>query len=163
MAHRKFTFPMPTEASLVFDAFHYHCWRAQWDSLVSQTRVDGGAPCPSVGAITSNTGAGLLRGLAMRTQFVQYDRPHRAAASMVGTSFPFTRWAASMQHKADGPGRSVMVYTYTLETGPAALRWAMEPVVDWLFARQTQRRFTRLQHFLAQHADDIVRWQREQA
>jgi predicted oxidoreductase len=99
----------------------------------------------------------------MRTQFVQYDRPHRAAASMVGTSFPFTRWAASMQHKADGPGRSVMVYTYTLETGPAALRWVMEPVVDWLFARQTQRRFARLQHFLAQHADDIVRWQREQA
>lgn len=85
MAHRKFTFPMPDEASVVFDAFHYHCWRARWDSLVSQTHVEGGA------------------------------------------------------------------------------RWAMESMMDWLFARQTQRRFARLQHFLAQHADDIARWQRERA
>ena len=66
-----------------------------------------------------------------------------------------------MQHKADGPGRSVMVYTYTLETGPAALRWVMEPVVDWLFARQTRRRFARLRFFLTQRADDIAQWQRD--
>ena len=79
MAHRKFEFPMPAEASVVFDAFHYHHWRARWDSLVSDTRVVGGAPCPCVGAVTENVGAGVLRSLSMRTQFVAYHRPHAAS------------------------------------------------------------------------------------
>lgn len=80
---------------MVFDAFHYHRWRAQWDSLVGLTRVEGGAPCPFVGAVTENTGAGWLRALSMRTRFVSFDRPRLAAAFMLAPSWPFVRWAAS--------------------------------------------------------------------
>jgi hypothetical protein len=61
MAHRRFEFAMPARAEVVFDAFHHHHWRARWDSLVASRRVVGGAPCPSVGAVTENTEAGLLR------------------------------------------------------------------------------------------------------
>ena len=80
MAHQKLIFSMPARADLAFDAFHYHHWRRQWDSLVSHTQVQHGAPCPSVGAISENTGAGALRALSMRTQFVSYHRPTLAAA-----------------------------------------------------------------------------------
>ena len=61
MTHRRFEFDMPAPSDVVFDAFHYHVWRARWDSLVSDTRVVGGAPCPFVGAETENAGGGLLR------------------------------------------------------------------------------------------------------
>ncbi|MEQ1660693.1 MAG: SRPBCC family protein, partial [Hylemonella sp.] len=120
---------MPASEAVVFDAFHYHQWRLRWDSLVRDTRVVGGAPCPFVGAVTENAGAGGLRLLSMRTRFVSYDRPHLAAASMIGRSFPFRRWAASMQHKPLGPCASLLVYTYTytFETWPAFLRWLLEP------------------------------------
>ncbi|KQU82838.1 hypothetical protein ASC78_15715 [Variovorax sp. Root318D1] len=162
MAHQRFEFEMPASSDVVFDAFHYHVWRARWDSLVSDARVVGGAPCPFVGAETENTGGGWLRGLSMRTRFIAFDRPHVAAASMIGCSFPFSRWAASMRHRDTQPGRSMLIYVYTIEAGPTALRWLLEPVVTWVFARQTQRRFGRMRDFLTEHAAEVVEWQRVQ-
>lgn len=159
MAHNKLSFPMPASASVVFDAFHYHGWRARWDSLVGHTTIEHGAECPSVGAISTNTEAAWMRGLAMQTRFIKYDRPHIAAATMVAPSFPFARWAASMQHRDVAEGQSVLVYTYTFEVRPIALRWLLEPLVDAVFARQTRRRFAHLQDFLARHATEVQQWQ----
>jgi hypothetical protein len=150
---------MPAPAEVVFDAFHHHVWRSRWDSLVGTTRVAGGAPCPFVGAITENSGAGALRGLSMRTQFVSYDRPRVAAATMIGKSFPFERWAASMRHRPAGPDRSLMIYTYSFEVGPAAPAWLLGPIVRGVFDLQTRRRFARLQQFLERHGEEVVRWQ----
>ncbi len=156
--HRRLEFDMPASAAVVFDTFHYHHWRPRWDSLVRGTEVVGGAPCPSVGAVSVNGGGGWMRWLSMSTQFVSFDRPHLAAATMVGRSFPFARWAASMRHEALDAGRSRMVYTYTFRAAPA---W-LEPVVALAFERQTRKRFARLAAFLALHADEVVQWQRVQ-
>jgi hypothetical protein len=158
-AHGKLTFPMPARADIVFDAFHYHEWKCKWDSLVRDTQVQDGASCPSVGAITENAGAGALRALAMRTRFIQYDRPRLAAAVMVGRSFPFAHWAASMRHEPVGPEQSLLIYTYTFLTGPKPLRWLMGPLVEWMFVRKTRDRFKRLEKFLTFHARDIGAWQ----
>lgn len=163
MAHNRLEFLMPARAEVVFDAFHYHLWRHRWDSLVSDTRVVGGAPCPSVGAVTENAGGGWMRTLSMRTRFVSYERPKVAAAAMVGRSFPFARWAASMRHRPLEGGGSLMFYTYSFETAPRALRWVMDPVVGFVFERQTRRRFARLQRFLRDHAAQVEAWQVEMA
>lgn len=159
MAHQRLEFPMPASDEVVFDAFHHHHWRMRWDSLVSATHVLGGAPCPFVGAVTENAGAGALRGLSMRTQFVSYEPPRVAAATMLGRSFPFTRWAASMRHRSTAPNQSLLIYTYSFEVGPAALRWLLEPIVKRIFDWQTRRRFARLRDFLTSHADDVALWQ----
>ena len=163
MAHRRLEFAMPASEAVVFDAFHYHHWRSRWDSLVSASHVLGDAPCPFVGAVTENAGAGALRGLSMRTEFVSYDRPRVAAAAMLGRSFPFTRWAASMQHRRSGPQQSLLIYTYSFDVGPTALRWLLGPVVGVMFDWQTHRRFARLRDFLARHAGEVERWQQDQA
>jgi hypothetical protein len=160
VAHQRLEFPMPASEAIVFDAFHHHQWRMRWDSLVSATHVLGGAPCPFVGAITENAGAGALRGLSMRTQFVSYEPPRVAAATMLGRSFPFIRWAASMRHRSTAPNRSLLIYTYSFEVGPTALRWVLEPIVKQIFDWQTRRRFARLRDFLTSHADDVALWQR---
>lgn len=160
MAHRKIEFAMPARSDIVFDAFHYHEWRRQWDSLVRRTQVNNGAPCPSVGAITENVGAGALRSLSMRTQFISYKRPTIAAASMLDPSFPFTQWAASMRHQDVGHNASLLIYTYTFQVG--LLRTMMEPLVDAVFVHKTRQRFHRLASFLTTHAPEIERWQRTQ-
>jgi hypothetical protein len=162
VVHRKLEFTMPAPAAVVFDAFHYHQWRHRWDSLVSATEVVGGAPCPYVGAVTRNAGGGWLRGLSMQTRFVSFDRPQLAAATMVGTSFPFSRWAASMRHKDVGPNHSVLIYTYTFDVAPRWLAWLLQPVVHMAFAHQTRKRFRRLQDFLAVHAHEVINWQKAQ-
>jgi hypothetical protein len=162
MPHRKFEFLMPARADIVFDAFHHHAWRKRWDSLVGQSSVIGGAPCPYVGAETENIGSGALRGLSMRTRFVTFDRPRLAAASMIDRAWPFERWAASMKHRAVAGGESSMIYTYSFETRPRWLRWIMEPVVVAMFDRQTRQRFGHFQAFLRDHAAGIAAWQDQQ-
>lgn len=161
MAHKKLIFSMPARADIVFDAFHYHEWRSQWDSLVRRTRVEHDAPCPSVGAITENQGAGALRTLAMRTQFISYDRPVLAAATMIGRSFPFTQWAASMRHQDNALNQSLLIYTYTFQVGPAPFRALLDSAVDWIFTGKTNQRFQRLAQFLANRGNDIAAWQQD--
>lgn len=157
--HRKLSFEMPAPAEVVFDAFHYPQWRARWDSLVARTQVQDGAPCPSVGALTRNGGAGWLRGIDMTTRFVSYAPPRLAAAVMVGTAFPFARWAASMHHVDQDGGRSLLVYTYTFSVLRSPLAAVMAPVVQVLFLRATRRRFARLAAFLRDHAGEVRAWQ----
>jgi len=163
VAHQRLEFSMPANEAIVFDAFHHHHWRRRWDSLVSATHVLGGASCPFVGAVTENAGAGALRGLSMRTQFVSYEPPRVAAATMLGRSFPFTRWAASMRHRATAPHESLLIYTYSFAVGPPVLRWVLEPIVKVIFDWQTRRRFARLRAFLSAHADEVALWQRNRA
>lgn len=160
MVHDRFEYEMPAPAAVVFDAFHYHQWRHQWDSLVNATHVLGGAPCPYVGARTENSGGGLLRPLAMRTRFVSYQPGKVAAATMEGRSFPFSRWAASMRHQPLPGARSLMVYTYSFECAPRGLRWLLEPITKRLFDWQTHKRFRRMRRFLETRAADIEAWQR---
>ena len=162
MVHQRLEFPMPATEAVVFDAFHDQRWRPRWDPLVQATRVEGGGWHPFVGAVTHNQGGGALRALSMSTRFVTYDRPRVAAATMVGRSFPFTRWAASMRHQASGSGASVLIYSYTFEVGPHVLRWLLEPLVARLFLRQTRQRFARLQAFLAVHGAELRAWQQTQ-
>jgi hypothetical protein len=159
MVHQRLEFDMPASAAVVFDAFHYQYWRGRWDSLVHATHVLGGAPSPFVGAVTNNGGGGLLRPLAMQTRFISYEPAKVAAAVMVGQSFPFASWAASMGHRGGDEDRSLMVYTYRFETSPAWLCWVMEPAVKRVFEWQTRKRFDRMARFLAVHAADVQAWQ----
>ncbi len=163
MTHHRFEFLMPATAAIVFDAFHHQHWRVRWDLLVGTTLIQGGALCPFLGAITQSTGAGMLRGVSMRTQFISFERPHLAAATMLEPSFPFTRWAASMRHQGLNSEESLLIYTYNFEVGPPALRWLMQPVVKRIFNWQTCRRFKRLRDFLALHAGDVAKWQLQNA
>ena len=161
MVHERFEFEMPASCEVVFDAFHFHRWRREWDSLVRATHVLGGAECPCVGALTENAGGGLLRGLAMRTRFISFQRARVAAARMEGRAFPFVSWAASMRHRSLGDERSLMIYTYRFEAGPRALRWLVEPLVKWIFDWQTRRRFGRMQRYLSHGASRVRAWQRQ--
>lgn len=160
MVQRRLEFDMPAPPAVVFDAFHHQIWRRRWDPLVASTHVSGGADCPFVGAETVNRGAGVLSWFEMRTRFVSFDRPKVAAATMIGVSFPFVRWAAAMRHRASATaGCSIMTYTVNFEVSPRAARWGLQRVVTALFLRQTRRRFSRLQRFLQAHSPDIVQWQ----
>lgn len=159
MVHDRFEFVMPAPADVAFDAFHYHYWRSRWDSLVSATHVIGGHSCPYVGAVTQNAGSGWMRPLSMQTQFLSFDRPKVAATTMIGKSFPFSRWAASLNHREIDEDSSMLIYTYTFSAGPRLLAFVVEPIIKLIFDWQTRHRFLRMQAFLAIHRSAIAEWQ----
>jgi hypothetical protein len=53
-----------------------------------------------------------------------------------------------------------MIYAYSIETGPTALRWPSNAVIGWVFDQQTRRRFARLRACLEAHAHEVEAWQR---
>lgn len=161
MAHRRLEFDMPAPPAVVFDALHQPHWRSRWDPLVSAVRVSGvaGGVCvgPGVGTITEHTGAGLLAALSWRTRFVLYERPHAAAAALVGDCFPFHRWAASVQVRPAPGGGSVLVHAFTFSLAPRALAAVLEPLLAPALAWQARRRFARLRSFVQAQRAEIER------
>ncbi len=64
-----------------------------------------------------------------------------------------------MKHEPVDADQSVMICTYTIETGPAFLRWLMEPVVGRIFEWRTRKRFAGMRAFLL-HRAEVEAWQR---
>lgn len=161
MPHGRLSFVMNAPCDAVFDAFHHHDLRQRWDSLVRHPVLENGASWPSVGAVTFNPGSGWARGLSMRTKFLSFERPRLAAACMVGKSFPFSMWAASLRHEPLGGQRSLLVYTYNIKSSASLRGWA-EWVVHGLFHLESRRRFRRMQRYLDEHLAQVIDWQERQ-
>lgn len=64
MTQRRIVIVMPACAADVFEAFHNHTVRKQWDTLLAYAAVEGGGNHPYIGAITINVGRGWKRFLA---------------------------------------------------------------------------------------------------
>ncbi|WP_447752214.1 SRPBCC family protein [Pseudomonas nicosulfuronedens] len=150
MSVRRLRFIMPASAEKVFEAFHDHRLRRQWDTLLSEAYVEGGASLPSLGSVSVNRGRGLQRAFPLRTRFVNFDPPRRAAAVLVEPSGLFRQWAASLQHKDLEDGTSELIYTFDLALRPAWLGPCIDPWAGLIFERATRRRFAALASYLRQ-------------
>ena len=147
---------MPARADLAFDAFHYHHWRGQWDSLVSRTQVQHGAPLFPAWRHFRKHRAGALRALSMRTQFVSYHRPTLAAARDDRARRSVHAMAASMRHQPDGPDRSLLI-SYTFDVARYACAGSLSHLYAGYSNARPRQRFARLAQFLAVHAQRLPR------
>lgn len=159
MPHGCLSFVMNAPCEVVFDAFHHHELRSRWDSLVKHPVLENGDEWPSVGAVTFNPGSGWTQFMSMRTQFVSFQRPALAAAHMVGHSFPFSMWAASLKHKPLSNNQSQLIYTYNIKAC-----WWLRAWADWavhgVFRYETARRFRCMQKYLDSHLEEVLAWQK---
>nr|WP_243434618.1 SRPBCC family protein [Pseudomonas sp. 30_B] len=147
---------MPASAEAAFDAFHDHRQRLRWDTLLSEAYVEGGAAYPSIGAISVNRGRGLRRCFMLRTRFVNFDPPRRAAAVLVEPSGLFRHWAATLQHRDIEAGQSELLYSFDLAIRPRWLgRW-MDAWVAAFFERAIRRRFAALASYLRSRPDPAL-------
>ncbi|HYC47303.1 MAG TPA: SRPBCC family protein [Burkholderiales bacterium] len=153
MAHRTLRFVMPAPSAAAFEAFFNHSERLRWDTLLDVSYVEAGGTHPSVGVITSNEGRGWKRALSMRTRFLTYKPPHQASAVLVAPMGPFASWGASMRFADRSDGQCELVYTFTLHMRPAWLRWLLDPIAGFLFARETRQRFHAMAAFLRARCD----------
>ena len=157
MATRRFELEMPASSAAVFEAFHNHRVRLNWDTLLREAYVEGGGSHPFVGAITVNKGRGWKRFFSMRTRFVTYQPPTIAAAHLVSPTGVFAKWAATMQHRDIGPDRSVMTYSFNLALRPAVLGLLFDRFTTALFEHEARRRFAAMAKYLTRQARGSVR------
>lgn len=130
-----------------FDLLHDYHRRLEWDTLLRGAyTVDDALPAEGVEAVcTARRGLG---GLAFRTRYVTFRRPHLAAVVLVGDPPFFAKWAASIRHEALEGGRSELVYTLTFTCSPPQLAPIIEPVALAAFRWETARRLRALERFL---------------
>ncbi len=129
----------PPEA--VFDRIHDYDRRLEWDTLLSDARILGGAPCAGKGVRTLCTGRGLARLVAMETEYVSFDRGRVAAVRLLNRPPFFERFAATIRHRPLPGGRSEVTYVYSFVARP---RW-LGRLLDALLRRETLRRLRALQ------------------
>lgn len=139
---------VPAPAAAVFALVHDYARRLEWDTLLRRAEtVDGAAPAKGVVAVCA--AHWWLGGLTFRTRYVSFSPPTLAGVHLVGTSFVFTTWAASIRHTDRPDGCSEVVYTLTFRCRP---RWAA-PVIERVaaagFRRETQRRLRALRRWFA--------------
>lgn len=148
MPNRRIHLVMPAPSAEVFEAFHNHSVRLEWDTLLAVAFVEGGGRHPYPGAITTNRGRGWKRALGMRTRFLTYDPPRLASATLVAPTGVFAHWAASMSHRDRSDGTSDLTYTFTIKLRPRWLRWILDPIAARVFERETRLRFAAMAAFL---------------
>lgn len=149
MARFEASVEVPASAAEVFDLVHDYDRRLEWDTLLSEARLLGGATEAGLGVSSLCVGKGRLLRLGVESVYIIFERPRVAAVQGTGGSWIFERFAASIRHQPLSEGRSRVVYAGDVRTRPRWLAWLVEPVATWAFRRETRRRLEALRAYLA--------------
>lgn len=143
---------IPSPSGEVFDLLHDYDRRLEWDTLLSAAYLTDGSERAERGARTVCVGRWSLGRLALKTEYVTFERPRLAAVSLVNRPPLFATWAASIRHEDLGPGESRVTYTWTFTARPRALAWLLEPIMQRVFRWETQQRLAALRRHFSRSA-----------
>jgi uncharacterized protein YndB with AHSA1/START domain len=136
----------PPEA--VFDAFHDYAIRLEWDSMLREARLLGGATRAGVGVRSLCVGTWQGAFMAVETEYVSFARGRLAAVKLTNRPPFFRQFAATLRHEPSGAGGSRTTYIYSFEARPSFLRPVLDPVMTILLDREVRRRLARLRAYL---------------
>jgi hypothetical protein len=145
--HGQISETIPASAGAVFDLVHDYSRRLEWDTLLKAAYMEDGYTAAAKGATSVCVGRNTLGGIALKTIYVSFDRPHVAAVKMVNTTLFFESWAASIRHKEISPHRSEIIYEFQFTTKPRFLRFILDPLMQRIFLWETRKRLRALKAF----------------
>jgi len=151
MSHGEATETIPAPSSAVFDLLHDYARRLEWDTLLSAAYLEDGRAAAAKGAISVCVGRRSLGAIALRTEYITFDRPKMAAVKMLNRPPFFETWAASIHHVDLPGGGSRISYQFHFTTRPRWLRFLLDPVMERVFTWETKRRLRALRDYFAGH------------
>lgn len=139
---------IPASAEAVFDIVHDYGRRLEWDTLLSEAYVEPEFGNAALGAITVCRGRAILRGLALRTQYISFQKGRVAAVKMLNEVPFFEAFAASIRHLPVDDERSEIVYKLSFLGKPRWARPLLHPVMRTILVWETRKRLTALRCFV---------------
>ncbi len=115
--------------------------RLVWDPFLKEARLVDEATQPAVGV---RAWCVARTGMGMETEYVSFSPPDVTAVKMTRGPALLESFAGSWRFEAAAPGVTRVVFCYNLVTRPRWLRWLIEPLIRWHFARDTRRRLQAL-------------------
>jgi hypothetical protein len=131
----------------VFDLVHDYGRRLDWDSMLSRAILLD-ATVPAVGVRSLCVGTWKSAFLPFETEYVRFERGRVAAVKLTNRPMCFDTFAATIRHEATGKGRSRTTYIYSFRARPRFSALLLEPILNFLLARQVRRRLRCLRTFL---------------
>ena len=150
MPRASYAIEISAPCQTVFDVVHDYERRLEWDSMLSQAKLLGGANVAKVGVRSRCVGAWHSGFLAVETEYIRFERGRVAAVKLTNRPLFFDRFAATIKHEAIGKNRSRTTYIYAFSARPRPLAPLLEPIMNLLFAREIRSRLRCLQRFVEQ-------------
>lgn len=155
MPHGEASEVIPAPAGAVFDLLHDYSRRLEWDTLLQAAYLEDGHTTAGKGVTSVCVGRRSLGGIALRTQYVSFERPRVAAVKMLNAPPFFDTWAASIHHDDLPGGQSRITYKFHFTSRPRALRFLLDPIMERVFAWETRRRLRAMKAFFVAHPAQI--------
>lgn len=144
MPRRSISTEVPATPEAVFDLIHDYGRRLEWDSMLSEARLLGGAVAAGVGVRSLCVGTWRSAYLPVETEYVSFERGRVAAVKLTNRPPLFDRFGATIKHEALPEGRSSVTYIYWFCARPRALAPVLEPILQRMLDREVRRRLNAL-------------------
>lgn len=148
MPHASVTIDIQVAQEIVFDLIHDYPRRLEWDPFLREARLLNGVHIADRGVSARCVTRWAVGGLAMETVYVSFTRPRVAAVRMTRGPLFLRSFAASIRQDRIDDNGSRVTYRYNFEAQPRWLRFIIEPIVSWIFHRETTRRLAALKGIL---------------
>ncbi|MBK8902117.1 MAG: SRPBCC family protein [Anaerolineaceae bacterium] len=132
----------------VFQLIHDYGRRLEWDTLLSKAILLDGAVEAGLGVRSLCVGTWRGAYLPLETEYIRFEPGRVAAVSLTNRPPFFDHFAATIRHEPLGENRSRVTYIYFFWARPRPLAPILEPVMNWLLRRETQKRLNALRHCL---------------
>jgi hypothetical protein len=146
----KGTVSVEVEASCtaVFNLIHDYGRRLEWDTLLSKACLLDGAAEAGLGvrSLCVGTWRGLF--LPLETEYIRFEPGRVAAVSLTNQPPFFDHFAATIRHEPLSDTGSRVTYIYFFRARPRLLAPILEPVMNWLLRRETEKRLNALRNQL---------------
>ena len=138
---------MPISAVAVFDVIHDYDRRLEWDTLLSEAYIEPEFTVAGTGVITVCRSRPILGSIAIRTEYVTFERGKVAAVRMLEPTGFFQSFAASVRHVDLDDGRSRVIYKFNFTSRPRFMKMVCEPVMLRVLTLETGKRLRALREF----------------
>jgi hypothetical protein len=132
----------------VFDLIHDYERRLDWDPFLRRAEVIGDVNVVGKGVSTLCVARWLSGGMGMETIYVSFERPAVAAVKMTRGPWFLTAFAASIRQESEGVGVTRVTYKFRIKGRPKWFARIFDPVLNWVFRRETTRRLRALKHYM---------------
>ena len=131
----------------VFELIHNYDIRLQWDSMLCEAKLLGGATKAANGVRTRCVGNWKCLWLAIEADYLRFEEGKIAAVKMSNRPMFFAEFAATIRHDDLENGRSKVTYIYHFNATPRRLAFLLEPIMKFCLNREVTHRLAALKSF----------------
>jgi hypothetical protein len=142
------TIEIDAPAEDVFDLIHDYSRRLEWDPFLRAASLLNDAQVAELGVSSRCVARRAVGGLAMDTVYVSFKRRFVASVKMTRGPLFLDLFAASLRQDRVDDKTTRVTYRYNFKAWPRCFAFLVEPIVNWVFKRETQQRLLALKSHL---------------